>query len=95
MPLLGLILLTSPAPAGTYVDSEGVIRTATTNLLLRSEEFDDNASWTKASATITTNTTTAPDGTITADTYSGTSASGVRQSVTLTSGTVYTISNFL
>jgi hypothetical protein len=28
------------ASSGTYVDSEGVIRTATTNLLLRSEEFD-------------------------------------------------------
>jgi hypothetical protein len=27
------------ASSGTYVDSEGVIRTATTNLLLRSEEF--------------------------------------------------------
>jgi hypothetical protein len=28
------------ASSGTYVDSEGVIRTATTNLLLRSEEFE-------------------------------------------------------
>lgn len=34
------------ASSGTYVDSQGVIRTATTNLLLRSEEFD-NASWSK------------------------------------------------
>jgi hypothetical protein len=32
------------ASSGTYVDSEGVIRTATTNLLLRSEEFD--TTWT-------------------------------------------------
>jgi hypothetical protein len=62
---------------------------------LRSEEFDDATSWAKASASITTNTTTAPDGTITADTYSGTGASGVRQSVTLTSGTVYTISFYV
>jgi hypothetical protein len=69
----------------------GVTRT---NLFVRSEEFD-NASWVKASASITTNTTTAPDGTITADTYSGTGASGVRQSVTLTSGTVYTISFYV
>jgi hypothetical protein len=69
----------------------GVTRT---NLLVRSEEFD-SASWVKASASITTNTTTAPDGTITADTYSGTGASGVRQSVTLTSGTVYTISFYV
>jgi hypothetical protein len=69
----------------------GVTRT---NLLVRSEEFD-NASWTKSSASITTNTTTAPDGTITADTYSGTGSSGVRQTVTLTSGTVYTISFYV
>jgi hypothetical protein len=69
----------------------GVTRT---NLLVRSEEFDD-AAWTKSSASITANTTTAPDGTITADTYSGTGSSGVRQTVTLTSGTVYTISFYV
>jgi hypothetical protein len=33
----------------TYVDGDGVIRTAVTNLLLRSEEFD-NASWIKSGA---------------------------------------------
>ena len=82
------------ASSGTFVGSDGVLQTAVTNLLLRSEEFD-NAAWTKDSASITTNTTTAPDGTITADTYSGTSTSGVRQSVTLTSGTVYTISFYV
>jgi hypothetical protein len=37
-----------------------------TNLILRSEEFD-NASWTKARATITANTVVAPDGTLTGD----------------------------
>ena len=106
------------ASSGTFTDSAGLIKTATTNeprfdhnpttgeslgllveeqrtnLLVRSEEFD-NAGWTKDNASITTNTTTAPDGTITADTYSGTSTSGVRQSVTLTSGTVYTISFYV
>jgi hypothetical protein len=71
-----------------------LVEEARTNLLVRSEEFDD-ASWTKSSASITTNTTTAPDGTITADTYSGTGSSGVRQTVTLTSGTVYTISFYV
>lgn len=39
---------------------------AYTNLLLRSEEFD-NAAWTKAEATITANAVAAPDGTTTAD----------------------------
>jgi hypothetical protein len=71
-----------------------LVEEARTNLFVRSEEFDD-ASWTKSSASITTNTTTAPDGTITADTYSGTGSSGVRQTVTLTSGTVYTISFYV
>jgi len=37
-----------------------------TNLLLRSEEFD-NASWSKTGVTVTANYTTAPDGTTTAD----------------------------
>jgi hypothetical protein len=39
-----------------------------TNLLLRSEEFD-NAAWVKFASTITANTSTAPDGTVTADTF--------------------------
>jgi hypothetical protein len=48
------------ASSGTYVDSEGVIRTATTNLLLRSEEFD-NASWLKnGTPTVTANSSVAP-----------------------------------
>ena len=56
---------------GTYTDSAGVLRTATTNLLLRSEEFD-NVSWSKTgflafgSGSIA-NATTAPDGTLTSD----------------------------
>jgi hypothetical protein len=54
------------ASSGTYVDSEGVIRTAVTNLLLRSEEFD-NASWAKLSSSIAVNAVTAPNGTLTAD----------------------------
>jgi hypothetical protein len=43
-----------------------LIEGSRTNLLLRSQEFD-NASWTKNRATITANATTAPDGTLTAD----------------------------
>lgn len=37
-----------------------------TNLLLRSEEFD-NATWTKTASTVTANATTSPRGTMTAD----------------------------
>ena len=56
------------ASSGTYVDSEGVIRTATTNLLLRSEEFDD-AVWTKVRGSVTSNALAAPNGTLTADLF--------------------------
>lgn len=60
------------ASSGTYVDSQGVIKTATTNLLLRSEEFD-NASWVKTLATVTANVTTAPNGSVAADKLIGNS----------------------
>jgi hypothetical protein len=48
------------------VDSAGVLQTARTNLLLRSEEFD-NAYWIKSASTVTLNATAAPDGVTTAD----------------------------
>jgi hypothetical protein len=54
------------ASSGTFVGSDGVIRTAVTNLLLRSEEFD-NASWIKLAATVTSNAIAAPNGANTAD----------------------------
>lgn len=54
------------ASSGTYVGSDGLIKTATTNLLLRSEEFDD-ASWTKTRCSVTANAIAAPDGSVTAD----------------------------
>jgi hypothetical protein len=56
----------SAANAATYVGSDGLIKTAVTNLLLRSEEFGD-ASWTKANLTVTANAVIAPNGTLTAD----------------------------
>jgi hypothetical protein len=49
-----------------------------TNLLLRSEEFD-NAAWTKTNATITANQVIAPDGTLVADkVYESTSTSTLK-----------------
>ena len=78
------------ASTGTYVGSNGTLRTAginearfdhspltleslgllveeaRTNLLLRSEEFD-NASWTKTRSSVTANAITAPDRTLTGD----------------------------
>jgi hypothetical protein len=85
------------ASSGTYVDSAGVLQTAVTNLLLRSEEFD-NASWNVAPLilTVTANTQTAPNGTLTADTIttvSGTSA--LFQTVACVASTVYTWSFYV
>ncbi len=58
--------------AGDYIDfsylslSRCALVDSGTNLLLRSDEFD-NASWTKTRATVTANSATAPDGTVTGD----------------------------
>jgi hypothetical protein len=59
-------VFTSRASSGTYVGGNGLIQTAVTNLLLRSEEFD-NAAWTKVRVTVTADAVTAPDGTTTAE----------------------------
>ena len=65
-----------------------------TNLALRSEEFD-NAYWTKIQSIITPNTTTAPNGTLTADTFSGDGTSSghfIRANQAVNSGTTYSLS---
>ena len=67
-----------------------------TNLVLRSQEFD-NASFIKGLSSVTPNTTTAPDGTLTAYTWTGNGASGshyLAQTVSATSGVAYTQSVF-
>jgi hypothetical protein len=68
-----------------------------TNIVLRSEEFDNNTSFQKNLSEVTPNTTTAPDGTLTADTWTGDGTSGVHylaQTVSATSGVAYTQSVF-
>jgi hypothetical protein len=59
-------VFTSRASSGTYVGGNGLIQTAVTNLLLRSEELD-NAYWTKSGATVSADQTASPIGTVTAD----------------------------
>jgi hypothetical protein len=54
------------ASTGTYYDGKTVAK-AEENLLIYSEQFD-NAYWVKTNTTVTANSTTAPDGTSTADT---------------------------
>ena len=82
------------ASSATYVGSDGLIKTAVTNLLLRSEEFND-AAWTKTNSTVTTNATTAPNGTLTAEkliTNSGASSGRASVSITVATDTPATLS---
>jgi hypothetical protein len=71
----------------TMVDSDGVLKWAPHNLLLRSEEFD-NAAWVKTNATVTANAAVSPDGTTTADSLneSGTTQHYIHQEASLLSG---------
>ena len=65
-----------------------------TNLLLRSEEFDD-AAWTKTRTSITANTVVAPNGSLVGDKLLETtdgSSHFVSQNVTVVDGTTYTAS---
>lgn len=69
------------------------------NTALYSEEFD-NAWWTKTNTTITTNQTTAPDGTMTADLLSETTAENLHilrntTNSTFTSGTSWNMSVYV
>lgn len=72
-----------------------LIEEARTNLLTYSAEFD-NAAWTKSVSTVTANSTTAPDGTLTADTLvdAATTAEHVMTSANITwaGNTQYTLS---
>ena len=87
--------LVAPVPANTARYrfhpvtglSEGLLVEAQrTNLLLRSEEFE-NIAWTATNLSVTANSTTAPDGTTTADTLAATAAGGkLAQAVTITAG---------
>jgi len=84
--------------AGTYVDSTGKIVStpASRNLLTFTQQFD-NAAWSKNNAAVTANTTTAPDGTLTADKLEETATTAVHnagQSIT-TSAVAYTWSCYV
>jgi len=81
----------------TVTRSDGTIGYAPHNLLTFSEQFD-NAAWTKTNATITANSTTAPDETLTADKLVENASTGDHrtfQGFTVSSGVVYTFSVYL
>jgi hypothetical protein len=72
-----------------------LIEESRTNLLTRSEEFDDGTAWGKVNVTVTANAAVAPDGTTTADKLSATTTNGIHSifSVAISAGT-YTFSVF-
>ena len=87
--------------AGTFVGSNGLIQNtpASVNLLTFTQEFD-NAAWNKAagSVIVTANSTTAPDGTPTADTITestGTGTHNIYSSFTSVSGSTYAWSGYV
>lgn len=73
-----------------------LVEPARTNSVLYSEQFD-NGYWNKTNVTVTPNTTTAPDGTTTADNVNITATSGYlsRSNLTFANSTSYTISIFV
>jgi hypothetical protein len=89
----------SRASNATRVASNGLIEKVRTNIVPYSEEFD-NAAWVKQNITVSPNTQTAPDGTLSADkvivdngvAFSSTSNYCRTAALTLTTGVVYTVS---
>ena len=82
--------------SGTYVGSDGLIKTATTNLLLRSEEFNDAVWVASVGVSVTVNQIEAPNGTLTADLIAfGAADKTFRQDVVGVNGTTYTASFYV
>ena len=81
------------ASPGTFVNSSGLIETSKVNLVPYSQEFS-NSYW-FSHANVTPNTDIAPDGTLTADTYSSTGAQLQSNFIPITSNTVYTASVYI
>ena len=85
------------ATTATRVNAAGLIDLVPYNLFAWSEVFSD-ALWSKGSSSITSNTTTAPNGTLTADTFTadGTLANHrLQQGLTTVTGTAYSTSFYL
>jgi hypothetical protein len=86
------------ATTATRVNSSGLIEVVPRNLLTYSEQFD-NAAWTKASTTITSNSAVAPNGTNTADKIECStnlpSTSFIRQALTVGNGSKNTFSIYI
>jgi hypothetical protein len=85
------------ASNGTRVNSAGLVEVCPWNLVQQSETFE-NSAWTKVGASVSANTTNAPNGTATADKLvedTANSSHQLFQSVTLNTSTTYTYSVYL
>jgi hypothetical protein len=96
--LIGQVAINTPAfefnADGSYKGL--LVEPGATNLALYSQQFDDGY-WSKDSLTVDPNSTTAPDGTTTADKLTATGADSFSQSTAITSvsGQTYTFSVYL
>jgi hypothetical protein len=83
------------ATTATRTNAAGLIELVPYNLLSYSEQFDNALAWGKFNASITANTTTAPNGTLAADKLIPNTISGihnVNRLLTFTASTTYTTS---
>jgi hypothetical protein len=93
----GDLAFTRTGDTATRVNSAGLVEKVRTNLILQSQTFD-NASWAKSNITVTANTTVAPDGTTTADTFVSlgvTSEHAVRATTSMAVNTEHTASVYV
>jgi hypothetical protein len=90
----GDLAFTRTGDTATRVNSAGLVEKVRTNLALYSEQFD-NAAWIKSGSFITANTTIAPDGTTTADTYTASQTNELHQVKSATTNTEYTFSVYV
>jgi hypothetical protein len=87
------------ATTATRVNAAGLVELVPYNLFTYSEMFA-NAAWTKSASSVTANSTTAPNGTLTADTWQGDGTAASHrivpvQQISAISGTAYTASCYV
>jgi len=86
------------ASNGTRINSAGLVEVTPWNMLEYSEQFSNAYWYAEAGNTVTSNSTTAPNGTLTADTITATSGNEINlhnfASFTITANT-YTLSHYL
>jgi hypothetical protein len=93
----GDLTFTRTGDTATRIAPNGLLEKVRTNRYLYSEQID-NAIWSKIKGSVTANSTTAPDGTLTADTFTEDTTSGthdLRQGLSSTGGVPYFFSIYV